>query len=220
MSLVSVAPEMVAAAATDLADIGSAVRAANSAAAVSTTRLASAAADEVSVGIAALFGTHAQAYQALSAEASVFHEQFERALTAGAGLYAATEVANASPLHTLGQEVLGAVNAPTQALLGRPLIGNGADGAPGSGQAGGAGGILVGNGGNGGSGRPGTATSAPGAGGAGGPPGWSVTAAPAGPAGSLMASGGPVRPAATAAAAVDSPAAVASAGTGVPVPPG
>ncbi|HCB79801.1 MAG TPA: hypothetical protein DEQ00_00110 [Mycobacterium tuberculosis] len=33
------------------------------------------------------------------------------------------------------QSLLAAVNAPTQALFGRPLIGNGADGSPGTGQA-------------------------------------------------------------------------------------
>src|ERR1043165_7740426 len=47
------------------------------------------------------------------------------------------------------------INAPTQLLLGRPLIGNGANGAAGTGQAGGAGGILWGNGGTGGSGAVG-----------------------------------------------------------------
>ncbi|EFD43073.1 predicted protein [Mycobacterium tuberculosis variant africanum K85] len=57
--------------------------------------------------------------------------------------YASAEAANVE------QQLLGAINAPTMALLGRPLIGHGADGAPGTGQAGGAGGILYGNGGNG-----------------------------------------------------------------------
>ena len=40
------------------------------------------------------------------------------------------------PLATLEHNVLNALNAPTQALLGRPLIGDGAAGAPGTGQAG------------------------------------------------------------------------------------
>src|ERR1700690_1623322 len=55
-------------------------------------------------------------------------------------------------------------NAPTQALLGRPIIGNGANGAAGTGQAGGAGGILWGNGGHGGAGGAGAAGAAGGAG--------------------------------------------------------
>jgi hypothetical protein len=37
---------------------------------------------------------------------------------------------------------LGAINAPTEAILDRPLIGNGANGGPG--QNGGAGGLLYG----------------------------------------------------------------------------
>jgi hypothetical protein len=35
-----------------------------------------AGADQVSEGIAALFGSHAQAFQALSAQAASFHQQF------------------------------------------------------------------------------------------------------------------------------------------------
>ncbi len=100
--------------------------------------------------MAALFSGHAQAYQALSAQAALFHEQFVRALTAGAGSYAAAEAASAAPL----EGVLDVINAPALALLGRPLIGNGANGAPGTGANGGDGGILIGNGGAGGSARP------------------------------------------------------------------
>ncbi|EUA87055.1 PE family protein [Mycobacterium ulcerans str. Harvey] len=92
----------------------------------------------MSTAIAALFAGHAQAYQALSTAASTFHTQFVRALNLSGGAYAAADVANASPLQTLEQDLLGVLNAPTQALLGRPLIGDGADGtAPG--QGGGAG---------------------------------------------------------------------------------
>jgi hypothetical protein len=63
-----------------------------------------------------------------------------------------TTPSNASPLQTIEQDLLGIVNAPTDALLGRPLIGNGANGAPGTGAAGGDGGWLIGNGGAGGAG--------------------------------------------------------------------
>ena len=75
-----------------------------------------------------------------------------QALTAGAGSYAGAEAANVSPLQTVEQDVLGVINAPSLALTGRTLIGNGANGASGTGQNGGAGGWLVGNGGAGGSG--------------------------------------------------------------------
>lgn len=85
MSFVVTIPEALAAVATDLAGIGSTIGTANAAAAVPTTTVLAAAADEVSAAMAALFSGHAQAYQALSAQAALFHEQFVRALTAGAG---------------------------------------------------------------------------------------------------------------------------------------
>ncbi len=142
MSFVVAAPEVVVAAASDLAGIGSAIGAANAAAAVPTMGVLAAGADEVSAAVADLFGAHAQAYQALSAQAALFHEQFVHAMTAGAGAYAGAEAADAAALDVL--------NGPFQALFGRPLIGDGANGAPG--QAGGPGGLLYGNGGNGGNG--------------------------------------------------------------------
>ena len=149
MSFLIAAPEFVSAAASDLAKIGSTIGAANAAAELPTTSVLAAGADEVSVSIAALFGAHAQAYQALSAQAAAFHSQFVQLMNGGAASYASTEAGNAE------QTMLHAVNAPTEALVGRPLIGNGANGAPG--QNGGDGGILIGNGGNGGAG---TATQA------------------------------------------------------------
>ncbi|WP_261864037.1 PE family protein, partial [Mycobacterium marinum] len=65
MSFVSVVPEWVAAAATDVAGIGSVVGAANAAAAGATTSVTAAAGDEVSVAIAALFGGFGREYQAV-----------------------------------------------------------------------------------------------------------------------------------------------------------
>ncbi len=126
MSYLVVVPELVAAAATDLANIGSSISAANAAAAAPTTALVAAGGDEVSAAIAALFGAHARAYQALSAQAAMFHEQFVRALAAGGNSYAVAEAATAQSVQ---QDLLNLINAPTQALLGRPLIGNGANGA-------------------------------------------------------------------------------------------
>lgn len=152
MSLLITSPATVAAAATHLAGIGSALSTANAAAAAPTTALSVAGADEVSVLIAALFEAYAQEYQALSAQALAFHDQFVQALNMGAVCYAAAETANATPLQalqTVQQNVLTVVNAPTQALLGRPIIGNGANGLPNTGQDGGPGGLLFGNGGNG-----------------------------------------------------------------------
>lgn len=149
MSFLIASPEALAATATYLTGIGSAINAANAVAAAPTTEILAAGTDEVSTAISALFGAHAQAYQALSAHVAAFHDQFVHTLTAGAGSYMAAEAA-ASPLQALQLELLNAINAPTLALLGRPLIGDGTDAAPGSGGAGGAGGILIGNGGTGG----------------------------------------------------------------------
>ncbi|WP_191495992.1 PE family protein, partial [Mycobacterium simulans] len=135
MSYVVIAPELLTAVASDVAGIGSSLHAANAAAAVPTTALMAAAGDEVSAAIASLFSSHAQQYQALSAQATAFHAQFVQSLTGAGSAYVAAEAANVSPLQALEQAVLGAINAPTQLLLGRPLIGDGTNGAPGTGQA-------------------------------------------------------------------------------------
>ncbi|WP_156088424.1 PE family protein, partial [Mycobacterium tuberculosis] len=141
MSFVIATPEMLTTAATDLAKIGSTITAANTAAAA-VAKVLPASADEVSVAVAALFGTHAQEYQTVSAQVATFHDRFVQTLSAAASSYVAAEAVNVE------QSLLAAVNAPTQALFGRPLIGNGADGtaANPNGQAGG---LLIGNGGNG-----------------------------------------------------------------------
>jgi hypothetical protein len=97
MSYVIAAPEYVTAAAIDLANIGSMIGAANSAAAPISAVLP-AGADEVSAGISALFGAHAEVYQALSAQAAAFHDQFVQLMNFGAQQYALSEAANLSTL--------------------------------------------------------------------------------------------------------------------------
>lgn len=76
-----------------------------------------------------MFGLHGQDYQAVIARVTSFHEQLVQALSAGANLYAATEAANAAaagnPWQVLQQQVLNAINTPTEMLLARALIGNG-----------------------------------------------------------------------------------------------
>lgn len=172
MSFVIAAPEFLTAAAMDLASIGSTVSAASAAASAPTVAILAAGADEVSIAVAALFGMHGQAYQALSVQASAFHQQFVQALTAGAYSYASAEAAAVTPL----QQLVDVINAPFRSALGRPLIGNGANGKPGTGQDGGAGGLLYGSGGTGtlsggrggAGGNAGTFYGSGGAGGAGG----------------------------------------------------
>lgn len=128
MSWVMVSPELVVAAAADLAGIGSAISSANAAAAVNTTGLLTAGADEVSTAIAALFGAQGQAYQAASAQAAAFYAQFVQALSAGGGAYAAAEAAAVSPLlapinHPPGPPLAPVPRAPLAPLpiSGRPV---------------------------------------------------------------------------------------------------
>lgn len=128
MSFLVVVPEFLTSAAADVENIGSTLRAANAAAAASTTALAAAGADEVSAAVAALFARFGQEYQAVSAQASAFHQQFVQTLNSASGSYAAAEATIASQLQTAQHDLLGAVNAPTETLLGRPLIGDGAPG--------------------------------------------------------------------------------------------
>ncbi|HYQ35487.1 MAG TPA: PE family protein, partial [Mycobacterium sp.] len=162
MSYLVAAPEFLASAASDLSGIGSALTAAHAAAAAPTTGILAAGEDEVSAGIAELFSGHAQAYQSLSARTAAFHAEFVRTLSGAGAAYSLNEAANGSLLHSLPQpvqavwqDVRAVINAPTNLLLGTPLIGKGSDGAPGTGQAGGPGGLLWGPGGDGGSGAPG-----------------------------------------------------------------
>ncbi|MCV7093179.1 PE family protein, partial [Mycobacterium interjectum] len=124
MSYVIAAPEYVAAAAMDLANIGSMVSDAHSAALGPVSSVLPAGADEVSASIASLFDAHAQIYQALSAAAQAFHAQFVQLMSAGGEQYALAEAANATPLQTAGQSVLSGGNAPSQALsTAQPLMG-------------------------------------------------------------------------------------------------
>jgi hypothetical protein len=98
LSYVMVAPEMMAAAATDLAGISSALGEAHTAAAAPTVALVPAAADEVSAGVAHLFSRYAEDFQGLAGKATAFHEQFAQQLTAGAHSYASAEAVNVSYL--------------------------------------------------------------------------------------------------------------------------
>jgi hypothetical protein len=110
MSFLITTPDIVSAAATDLAGIGSTLSEANSAAASATTGVVSAGLDEVSAAIAELFGAHGQAYQALSAQAAQFHNDFVQTMTAGANAYASAE-GNAA--QTLASPAAGVSPTPT-----------------------------------------------------------------------------------------------------------
>ncbi|GFG77683.1 PecA family PE domain-processing aspartic protease [Mycobacterium paragordonae] len=200
MSWVSVVPDVVDASAWRLAGVGAGLGGANAVAAASTTRVAVAAFDEVSAAIAALFSSHGQQFQVFNAQAAAWHSRFVQTLTEASSRYAAAEAGSAATLQTLEQDLLTIINAPTNALLGRPLIGPGADGttnAQGIGTPGGAGGILIGSGGNGGnstaagaSGGAGGAAGLIGTGGAGGTGGWGAPGGAGGTGGLLYGNGG------------------------------
>jgi hypothetical protein len=135
MSYLMADPDRLMAAAGELAGIGSALSEANTAAEAPTAGVLAAGADEVSSAVAALFSSHAQTFQALSADAAAFHQQFVQLLTSAGGSYAGADASGAALLQTaqqgfqtVQQDVLGVVNAPTEFLVGRPLIGNGTNG--------------------------------------------------------------------------------------------
>ena len=96
MVFVTAQPESLAAAASRLQAVGSALAAENAATATAMTGVVPAAADEVSLVTAAKFATHGQTFQALSAQAAAMHERFVATLRTSAASYAVTEVANAA----------------------------------------------------------------------------------------------------------------------------
>jgi hypothetical protein len=106
-------PELMAAAAADVEQIGSAINAANAAAAGPTSGLIAPAADEVSAAITKVFGQYGQEYQAVVAQAAVFHNQFTRALAAAGGAYVAAEAAASNALG--GSGAAGAAATTTSA---------------------------------------------------------------------------------------------------------
>jgi PE family len=95
MTFVMTQPDMIAAAAGQLAAVGSDLTAHNAAAVASATAVVPAAADEVSALTAAQFVSHASMYEAVSAHAAAVHELFVSVLSAGADAYGTTESANA-----------------------------------------------------------------------------------------------------------------------------
>ncbi|MCV7092713.1 PE family protein [Mycobacterium interjectum] len=123
MSFLVAAPEMMSAAAASLAGIGSTLNEATSAAAGSTTSVAGPGADDVSTAISRLFGLYGQRFQALSAQAATFHNQFSKLLNGGAAAYLGTEIANAAT-------AMGAPAAAADPILGGlgPILGGGGGG--------------------------------------------------------------------------------------------
>ena len=95
MSLLTVVPEAVAAASSNLENLGSALRGAGDAAVRRTTAIAPLGADEVSSAIARIFDSHGQEFAAVNARAASFHADFVKLLNGGAAQYVSAEIANA-----------------------------------------------------------------------------------------------------------------------------
>lgn len=139
MSHVTTTPHALAAAAGDLASVGSTIHAANANAAAGTAGVHAPGGDAVSAFVSALFAAHAQAYQAAGAQAHSFHDQFVQALRESAGTYANAEAANASPLDKVigsaGHLTGNGAGAAQHAGMGAPPVpgsGNPAGGGPGA----------------------------------------------------------------------------------------
>jgi hypothetical protein len=112
MTYVIAEPQLMASVAAEIEEIGSALSAANAAAAAPTSAMAVAAGDEVSAAVADMFGGFGQEYQALVAQFEAFHNQFQQTLAAAGIAYAETETAIAAGL----QGALGLPNAPSPQL--------------------------------------------------------------------------------------------------------
>lgn len=146
MSFVIAEPDLVTAAAGQLAGIRSSIGAAAEAAAAPTTGIAQAAADEISAAISRLFGTYGQEFQAVNSQAAAFHAAFVRLLNGGAAAYVDAEIINAERI-LLGGAAGFPTAAPTDPLGGLldGLLGGGTSATTGGGLSsvlGGSGGIL------------------------------------------------------------------------------
>lgn len=100
-------PEVMAAAAGDVAEIRSAISSAGASAAGATTGMAAAAEDEVSAMTAALFGSYGRDFQSLLHQAGAFHERFAQLMAEAGNAYSQTE--------SEAQAALGALPTPAGA---------------------------------------------------------------------------------------------------------
>jgi hypothetical protein len=136
MSFLFAAPDALAAAASDLAGIGSTLSTANGAASAVTAAVAAPAADGVSAQVAAFLSQHGLGYQQVSEQIAKVHEEFVQTLSAGANAYTAVEANTA-------QTLASAVSAPIASLLGGGAAGSGIAGAVGGAGLFGGGGVQA-----------------------------------------------------------------------------
>ncbi len=98
MAYVVAQPQLMAAAAADVAAIGATIDEANEAAARATTGLTAPAADDVSAAITTLFNAYAQEGRALIGQATALHSEFAQALAAAGAAYSNAEAASLAAL--------------------------------------------------------------------------------------------------------------------------
>ncbi|MDP7704512.1 MULTISPECIES: PE-PPE domain-containing protein [unclassified Mycobacterium] len=121
MSYLLTAPETLAAAATDVDGIAAAIHAANAAAAGRTSGLLAAAGDEVSAAIADLFSAYGDEYQAVIKQASLFQDEFTRALSNAASAYTQAEALNGALLNGMQSLLTQPPTAAAAATLTPPI---------------------------------------------------------------------------------------------------
>lgn len=109
MTYLSVQPDLLAAATTDLMNIRTAVASASAASEVPITGLAAAADDEISAAVAALFSGYGREYLRVDSLVSAFQQAFDQTLTNSGLAYTATEFNAAA--------VLDSIVAPMRSLL-------------------------------------------------------------------------------------------------------
>ncbi|QLL06519.1 PPE family protein, SVP subgroup [Mycobacterium vicinigordonae] len=112
MSFLTAVPAELAAAASQLAAIGSALTAQNAGAAAPTTAIAPAAADQVSILQSSIFTAYGALYQQLAAEAQAIQEQFVQTLGLSSGTYEQSESANAAAASLSSAASSGASSSP------------------------------------------------------------------------------------------------------------
>jgi hypothetical protein len=120
MSYVITDPAMIGVAADELQGIGSALAATNAAAAAPTTGVLPPATDSVSVRAAAVLDAHAVQYQAISAQAELFHNQFVQTLVTAQNAYTEAEASNAAGMQPASPSnialIMGGTGDPSPSL--------------------------------------------------------------------------------------------------------
>jgi len=164
VSYVNVVPDALAAAAADVAAIGSGISAAQASAAAATTVVSPAALDEVSIAVSTAFSEFGTQLQALTTQLTAFQAQLAQGVNEAQAAYLAVEQLNTTSFQTAVAEASGSsapprseglatllyeFNQTSDKLVGEPLFYNGANGTSQASPNGQNGGLLFGNGGNG-----------------------------------------------------------------------